>query len=66
VPINPRTAIAHYLLGEQELGLSELDNLANNLWSIKTYYLRIDPPFDPMRNDPRFNAIVKKTGLLDN
>ena len=22
--------------------------------------------FDPMRNDPRFTAIVKKTGLLDN
>jgi hypothetical protein len=22
--------------------------------------------FDPMRNDPRFDLIVKKTGLLDN
>lgn len=65
-PINPRTAVAHYLLGEQELGLRELDDLANQKWSIKTYYLKTDPSFDPMRNDPRFIAILKKTGLLDN
>jgi hypothetical protein len=35
-------------------------------WANKTYFLRTDPVFDPMQGDPRFNAIVKKTGLLDN
>jgi Flp pilus assembly protein TadD len=65
-PINPFTAVAHYLLGQQERGLTELDYLANEVWANKTYFLRTDPLFDPMRNDPRFDAIVKKTGLLDN
>jgi tetratricopeptide (TPR) repeat protein len=65
-PVNPRTAVAHYLLGDQELGLAELDYLANETWFIKTYFLRVDPMFDPMRGDPRFTAIVKKTGLFDN
>jgi len=64
--VNPRTAVAHYLLGEQERGLAELDYLANDVWNTKTLFLRVDPSFDPMRNDPRFTAIVKKTGLLDN
>jgi len=35
-------------------------NLANLLLR------RCDPVFDPMRNDPCFTEIVKKTGLLDN
>jgi tetratricopeptide (TPR) repeat protein len=64
-PDDPSTAVTHYLLGEKELGLAELDYLANEAWSIKTYFLRVDPLFDPMRNDPRFTAIVTKTGLLD-
>jgi TolB-like protein/DNA-binding winged helix-turn-helix (wHTH) protein/Flp pilus assembly protein TadD len=64
--VTPWTAVARYLLGEKERGLAELDYLANDVWFNKTYFLRVDPMFDPMRNDPRFTAIVKKTGLLDN
>jgi tetratricopeptide (TPR) repeat protein len=63
---NVHTAMTRYLLGEQEGGLTELDQLANEKWVLKTYMLRIDPTFDPMRNDPRFDLIVKRTGLLDN
>jgi Flp pilus assembly protein TadD len=65
-PINPFTAVAYYVLGEQERGLAQLDYLSNEAWANKTLFLRVDPLFDPMRNDPRFNEIVKKTGLLDN
>jgi TolB-like protein/DNA-binding winged helix-turn-helix (wHTH) protein/Flp pilus assembly protein TadD len=65
-PINPFTAVAHYLVGEQERGLTELDYLSNVALANKTSFLRVDPLFDPMRNDPHFNEIVKKTGLLDN
>lgn len=58
--------VARYLVGDRERALAELDYLANDKWEIRTYRLRVDPVFDPMRNDPRFTAIVKKTGLLDN
>jgi len=64
--VNTHTAVARYLLGEHERVLAELDYLANEQWHTKTLFLRVDPTFDPMRNDPRFTAIVKKTGLLDN
>jgi TolB-like protein/DNA-binding winged helix-turn-helix (wHTH) protein/Flp pilus assembly protein TadD len=63
--VSPDAAVARYLLGEQEAGLAQLDYLANEKWSTKTYNFRNDPMFDPLRHDPRFTAIVKKTGLLD-
>ena len=64
--INIPSAAARYLAGDKERGLAELDYLANKRWATKTYRMRVDPIFDPMRNDPRFYAIVKKTGLYDN
>ena len=63
--VNAHTAVAHYLIGEREKGLTELADLTD-LWDAKTYHLRNDPTFDPMRNDPRFTEIVKSSGLLDN
>jgi TolB-like protein/DNA-binding winged helix-turn-helix (wHTH) protein/Flp pilus assembly protein TadD len=63
--VNAHSAVARYLLGDQEAGLAELNRAADE-WQTKTYLLRSDPLFDPMRNDPRFTAIVKRTGLLDN
>jgi hypothetical protein len=62
----PKTAVARYMLGKHEAGLVELDHLANDLWMTNTYNLTNDPSYDPMRGDPRFDAIVKKTGVLDN
>src|SRR5262249_51099173 len=53
-PPSPFTAVAHYLLGEQEEGLKELDYLATEAMANKTYLLRTDPIFDPMRSDARF------------
>jgi TolB-like protein/DNA-binding winged helix-turn-helix (wHTH) protein/Flp pilus assembly protein TadD len=63
--VDAHTAVARYLLGDQEAGLAELRRLTDE-WNTKTYHLRNDPLFDPMRNDPRFPEIVKRSGLLDN
>ena len=46
-PVNAHTAVAHYLLGERDLGLAELDYLANVTWNEKTFFLRVDPPIRP-------------------
>jgi TolB-like protein/DNA-binding winged helix-turn-helix (wHTH) protein/Flp pilus assembly protein TadD len=62
--VDPHTAVAKYLLGDQEAGLADLGRLTDE-WNTKTYHLRNDPLFDPMRNDPRFVEIVKRSGLLD-
>lgn len=61
--VNIPGAVARYLVGDKERGLRELDFLANEEWAIKSYRLRVDPIFDRMRGDPRFEAIVRKTGL---
>ncbi|RSL18855.1 TolB-like protein [Edaphobacter aggregans] len=64
--VNPHSAVARYLIGDHDAGLAELDLAANVNWNTRTYFMRLDPIFDPMRSDPRFTEIVKKTGLLDN
>jgi tetratricopeptide (TPR) repeat protein len=65
-PPSPFMSVARYVLGDKERALDELDYLANVAMANKATFLRTDPVFDPMRNDPRFTEIVKKTGLLDN
>jgi TolB-like protein/DNA-binding winged helix-turn-helix (wHTH) protein/Flp pilus assembly protein TadD len=62
--VDSHTAVAKYLLGDQETGVAELSRLTDE-WNTKTYHLRNDPLFDPMRKDPRFAEIVKRSGLLD-
>ena len=64
--VNVHTSVARYLLGEKAKGLAELNYLANEKWAVKTYHLRNDPTFDPMRNEPQFLGIMKRSGLLDN
>lgn len=64
--VNPHSVVARYLLGERAEAMAQLDYLANDVWNVKTYNLRTDPTFDPMRKDPEFETIVKKTGLYDN
>ena len=63
--VDAHTAVARYLLGDRKAGFAELGDLTDQ-WNAKTYNLRNDPLFDPLRNDPGFVEIVKRSGLLDN
>ena len=57
--------VTRYLVGDREAALRQLDQQVNEDWEIRTYFLCCDAVYDPMRGDPRFTAILRKTGLPD-
>ncbi len=58
-----------YLMGSVCVGLGKFDeafiwfNRAIDEHSNSMEYLKVDPIFDPVRNDPRFAQLMKKVGL---
>ena len=55
-------AILYFVLGEDDLGFQWLDK-AYEEYDSRMRLLKIDPVFDRVRSDPRFEAIMKKMGL---
>ena len=46
------------LTGEKELALKELDTVSKLQWGPSYGQLRLDPEWDSLRGDPRFEKIV--------
>jgi len=61
----PASAKAYvYLgLGQKEIALDYLDQ-AYAERDTEMIFLKVDPPFTPLRNEPRFQALLKKIGLI--
>ena len=57
-------AVIHVALGENEDALQLLD-LACATRTKQVRLLRVEPMFDPIRADPRFQAVLEKAGLTD-
>jgi TolB-like protein/Tfp pilus assembly protein PilF len=53
-------AIVHLGLGERELALSALEKSFAELNGNTLEYIRSDPYLDPLRGDPRFEALAEK------
>jgi TolB-like protein/tetratricopeptide (TPR) repeat protein len=48
------------ILGENEAALERLEHLLSNPSYISPPFLRMDPRWDPLRDDPRFQALLEK------
>jgi adenylate cyclase len=58
-----QVAIAYALLHDRDNAIDQL-NKAADAYEMQVYYLRYDPFFDEERNDPRYEAIEKRVGLM--
>jgi len=61
-PVNGNIAVLYFLLGNYDLGFLHLEKAVEN----REYYIRglkVDPSFDDVRLDPRFQSLLKKMGL---
>ncbi len=50
----------HTLLGEPEAALGQLEMMLSAPGWISVPWLRVDPTWDPLRSDPRFQALLSK------
>jgi serine/threonine-protein kinase len=59
----------HYNLAEVYVALGNFDKAMNQLElgyatrNIQMFWIKVDPGLDPIRNEPRFNALLKKMNL---
>jgi tetratricopeptide (TPR) repeat protein len=51
-------ARVYTLVGEQEKALDQLEPLLENPFYLSPGWLRIDPNFDPLRTNPRFQRLI--------
>jgi serine/threonine protein kinase len=61
-PVNGNIAVLYFLLGDKDLGFLNLEKAVEN----NEYYIRglkVDPLFDDVRSNPRFQSLLKRMGL---
>ncbi|MDQ3687329.1 MAG: hypothetical protein M3430_17280, partial [Acidobacteriota bacterium] len=55
-------AIFHAALGEKDKAFAEL-NKSYERRETPLFLIKIDPRFDPLRDDPRFQELLRKVGF---
>ena len=55
-------AMAYLSINERKLALDELEKSIKDK-EISLYYIKVDPAFFPLKNEPRFQAILKEMNL---
>jgi DNA-binding winged helix-turn-helix (wHTH) protein/Flp pilus assembly protein TadD len=63
--VNPVTMLwAHLGVGDKEEALADLEKAYSEHFGILTT-LKVEPAFDPLRSDPRFQELLRRVGLAD-
>jgi hypothetical protein len=61
--VDPATLLwAHLGMGNKEEALADLEMAYSQHFGILTT-LKVDPAFDPLRSDPRFQDLLRRVGL---
>ena len=58
----PRMAIYYITLGNFDEALTQLEHGFDN-HALGMISLKVEPAFDPIRNEPRFKVLMKKMGF---
>ena len=51
-------------LGDKEQGFDALERAYEDRSIVSVAYLKTNPMFDPLRSDPRFKELLRRTNLL--
>ncbi len=60
--ITAGVAEVHTILGDNDRAIEILDGLLSRPSAVTVQGLKINPIWDPLRNDPRFQALLNKHG----
>ncbi len=60
--ITVAAAEIHALVGDADGAIALLDGLLQRPSPVNVPVLKLDPLWDPIRNDPRFQALIDKYG----
>ena len=60
VPFEADLAKIYTMLGETELAIEMIERLTAAPWVLSVNTLRQDPTWDPIRDDPSFQALLEK------
>ena len=60
--VSGEIALVYIGLGEKDLAFEWLDKAIREL-SVVLIQIKVDPEFDTIRTDPRYNLTLKKMGL---
>ena len=64
--LDPSTLLVAYLsVGDKEEALADLEKAYSEHYNFLTT-LKVEPSFDPLRSDPRFQDLLRRVGLADN
>ena len=61
MPVRHQLARIYILVGEPEKAINTLEPLLKIPYYLSPAWLRIDPTFDPLRKNPRFQKLVAAT-----